>query len=318
MKPNNSPFIYSDDNKRYHTLNYYLRHRFGSKVFKVSLDIGANCPNRDGSKGVGGCIYCSKKRSGDFAGSPLDDIAVQFEKIRDMELKKWESAKFIPYFQAGTNTYGDREYLKNCFERAANFENAVGIAVATRADCIDKDWADYFAKLSEGRYLTVELGLQTVHDKTAALINRGHGFEEFLKGYHLLADRGVNVCIHVINGLPFETRDMMLETARVVAELSPHSVKLHLLHILKDTPLASLYERERFPIMELREYAALICDQLELLPPQVVIGRLTGDGAKEDLIAPLWSLKKFCVLNEIDKELVRRRSYQGIKSGRNI
>lgn len=313
-----SPFIYSDDNKRYHTFNYYLKHRFGKKVFKVSLDAGCGCPNRDGTKGVGGCIYCSDKRSGDFAGNCQDDIKVQFDNVKNTLHQKWQDAVYIPYFQAGTNTYGDFETLSRLFERAINFENAVGLSVATRADCIDENYADLFARLSEDKYVTVELGLQTIHDQTAKLINRGHTYEDFLKGYKLLSDRGVNVCVHLINGLPFETNDMMLETVRQVASLSPHSIKLHLLHVIRGTALERLYEKEHFKIFEMDEYARLICDQLELIPPEVVIQRITGDGVKEDLVAPMWSLKKFCVMNEIDKEMQRRNSVQGCRIEKNL
>lgn len=309
-----SPFRYSDDNKRYYTYNYYLRQRFGQKVFKVSLDAGFTCPNRDGSKGVGGCIYCSDKRSGDFAGNPLEDIAVQFDKVRAELHKKWENAVYIPYFQAGTNTYGDYERLEELFTRAVNFENAVGLAVATRADCINEKTADLFAELSENKYVTVELGLQTIHDETARLINRCHNYEDFLKGYEMLKSRGVNVCVHLINGLPYETREMMLETVREVGKLHPHSIKLHLMHILKGTALEKLYCEKPFHVFELSEYASLICDQLELIPEDVVIQRITGDGAKDDLVAPLWSLKKFCVMNEIDKEMQRRNTVQGAKA----
>lgn len=308
-----SPFIYSDDNKRYHTYNYYLRHRFGKKVFKVSLDAGFSCPNRDGSKGVGGCIYCSDKRSGDFAGNSCDDISVQFDNVREILHKKWSDAVYIPYFQAGTNTYGDFSRQKELFTRAVNFKNAVGLSVATRGDCIDERVADLFYELSKDKYVTVELGLQTIHDKTAKLINRCHSYEDFLKGYNLLKERGINVCVHLINGLPFETREMMLETVREVSKLNPHTIKLHLLHIIRGTALERLYEKEKFHVFELSEYAQLICDQLEIIPPEVVIQRITGDGVKEDLVAPLWSLKKFCVMNEIDKEMQRRDSWQGKK-----
>ena len=308
-----SPFIYSDDNKRYHTYNYYLRHRFGKKVFKVSLDAGFSCPNRDGSKGVGGCIYCSDKRSGDFAGNSCDDISVQFDNVREVLHKKWSDAVYIPYFQAGTNTYGDFSRQKELFTRAVNFKNAVGLSVATRGDCIDERVADLFYELSKNKYVTVELGLQTIHDKTAKLINRCHSYEDFLKGYNLLKERGINVCVHLINGLPFETREMMLETVREVSKLNPHTIKLHLLHIIRGTALERLYEKEKFHVFELSEYAQLICDQLEIIPPEVVIQRITGDGVKEDLVAPLWSLKKFCVMNEIDKEMQRRDSWQGKK-----
>lgn len=308
-----SPFIYSDDNKRYHTYNYYLRHRFSQKVFKVSLDAGFSCPNRDGTKGVGGCIYCSDKRSGDFAGNSSEDIKVQFDKVREVLHKKWSDAVYIPYFQAGTNTYGDFLRQKELFIRAVNFPGAVGLAVATRGDCIDERTADLFYELSKDKYVTVELGLQTIHDKTARLINRCHSYEDFLKGYNLLKERGINVCVHLINGLPFETREMMMETVREVSKLNPHTIKLHLLHIIRGTALEKLYEKEKFHVFELLEYAQLICDQLEIIPPEVVIQRITGDGVKEDLVAPLWSLKKFCVMNEIDKEMQRRDSWQGKK-----
>lgn len=308
-----SPFKYSDDNKRYHTFNYYLRHRFDGKVFKVSLDAGCSCPNRDGTKGVGGCIYCSDKRSGDFAGNCAEDISVQFEKVKAQLHRKWSDAVYIPYFQAGTNTYGDFERLKELFTRAVEFDNAVGLAVATRADCIDDRFADLFCELSQKKYVTVELGLQTVHDKTARLINRCHSYEDFLKGYEKLKSRGINVCVHLINGLPYETRDMMMESVKEVAALKPHTVKLHLMHIIKGTALERLYYEKPFHVFELKEYAHLICDQLEIIPPEVVIQRITGDGAKDDLVAPMWSLKKFCVMNEIDKEMERRNTVQGAK-----
>lgn len=263
---------------------------------------------------MGGCIYCSDKRSGDFAGDPKEDIGVQFDKVRAVMHKKWSDAVYIPYFQAGTNTYCDFEKMKELFTRAVSFENAVGLAVATRGDCIDERTVELFAELSQGRYLTVELGLQTVHDRTARLINRCHSYEDFLKGYEMLKSRGVNVCVHLINGLPFETKEMMLETVKEVSKLSPHSIKLHLMHIIKGTALERLYEKTPFHIFELEEYADLICDQLELIPPEVVIGRITGDGVKEELVAPMWSLKKFCVMNEIDKEMQRRNSVQGCKT----
>lgn len=308
-----SGFEFSDDNKRYHTYNYFLRKKFGRKVFKVSLDAGCTCPNRDGSKGSGGCIYCSDSRSGEFAGDFHDPIEVQFESVKAKLHQKWSDALYIPYFQAGTNTYGDEDRLMEMFIKAAGFENAVGLAIATRADCISDRMADMLAKLSEGRYLTVELGLQTVHDSTARLINRCHSYEDFLKGYKKLADRGINVCVHLINGLPGESREMMLENVRETAKLKPHSIKLHMLHVLKGTALAELYLKGELETFSRDGYVKLICDQLELIPAQVVIQRLTGDGAKDELLAPMWSLKKFCVLNEIDKELQRRDSYQGIK-----
>lgn len=302
----------AENGKRYLSQNDYLRKRFGGKVMKVSLNGGFTCPNRDGTKGIGGCIYCSESGSGDFAGNPSLSVTEQFEAVRAPLMKKWKDCSlFIPYFQAGTNTYAPLPRLKELFEEALSLENVCGLAVSTRPDCISEETADYLAEISRRTYLTVELGLQTVHDKTAALINRCHTYADFLNGFEMLSSRGINVCVHLINGLPFESREMMLETVRRVSELPVHSIKLHLLHIIRGTRLAEMYERGEFPAMELDEYVSLICDQLEMIPPDVIIQRLTGDGAKDDLIAPLWSLKKFSVLNEIDKEMRRRDSFQG-------
>lgn len=308
----------SENGKRYLSQNEYLRKRFGGKVMKVSLNGGFTCPNRDGTKGVGGCIYCSESGSGDFAGDPSLSVTKQFEAVRGPLMKKWQDCSlFIPYFQAGTNTYAPLPRLKALFEEALSLENVCGLSVSTRPDCISVETADYLEEISHRTYLTVELGLQTVHDKTAALINRCHTYADFLKGFEMLRSRGINVCVHLINGLPFESREMMLETVRRVSELPVHSIKLHLLHIIRGTRLAEMYERGEFPVMELDEYVSLICDQLEIIPPDVIIERLTGDGARDKLIAPLWSLKKFCVLNEIDKEMRRRDSCQGKFSVKN-
>lgn len=303
-------FRFSDDNKRYHTQNYFLRHKFGSKVIKVSLNGNFTCPNIDGTKGVGGCSYCSAAGSGDFAGNPAESIPVQFEKVRSQLSSKWEGV-YIAYFQANTNTYAPTEKLREMYEAALAIDNVVGLAVATRADCISQETADYLKELSERTYLTVELGLQSIYDKTGERINRCHTYEEFLEGYEMLRQRGINTCVHLINGLPGETREIMLESARAVGRLNPHSVKLHLLHVIKGTRLAKEYESKAFPLLELEEYVGIICDQLEVLPAETVIQRVTGDGKKEDLIGPLWSLKKFVVMNEIDKEMARRNSYQG-------
>lgn len=306
-----NPFPYSLDNKRYLTYSSYLKQRFGQKVFKVPLNIDLGCPNRDGTKGTGGCIFCSARLSGDFAGDPCQDIERQFDEVRGRLHKKWEQGLYIPYFQAGSNTYGETAVLKRLFERALSFENAAGLAIATRADCIDAEKADMLASLSERTYLTVELGLQSIHDRTALLCNRCHTYEDFLNGFRLLKERGINVCVHIINGLPGESREMMLETAETVGELGIHAIKIHLLHILKGTVLAEMFERGEFKAMEQTEYVSLVCDQIERLPKEVIIERVTGDGARSELIAPLWSLKKFCVMNDIDKELYRRNSFQG-------
>lgn len=303
-------FIFSSDNKRYHTQNYFLRNKFGKKVMKISLNGGFTCPNIDGTKGVGGCTYCSSSGSGDFAGNPAHDIHRQFEEIKAMMTNKWEG-DYIAYFQANTNTYAPTARLRELYEAALAEENVVGLSVATRADCISEETADYLAELTKRTYLTVELGLQSIHDETGKRINRCHSYGDFLKGYEMLAKRGIPVCVHLINGLPLETHEMMVESAREVGKLCPHSVKLHLLHIIRGTKIAEEYENGEFSVLTLPEYVSIICDQLEVLPPETVIQRVTGDGKREDLIAPLWSLKKFVVMNEIDKEMVRRNSFQG-------
>lgn len=306
-------FEYSDDNKRYHTYSYYLKKRFGRKVYKVPLNIDLGCPNRDGSKGMGGCAFCSAKLSGNFAGDPSLEIGEQYAQVRTVMEKKWADGLCIPYFQAGSNTYGDTEKLRQMYETALGLENAVGLSIATRADCIDDEKAAMLGELAERTYLTVELGLQTVHDKTALSMNRCHTYADFLQGYELLRKYDINVCVHLIDGLPGETADMMRESAKVIGELDIHAVKLHLLHILKGTQLALDYEQGKFRTLEREEYVGIICDQLELLPPHIVIERLTGDGDRTELIAPLWSRDKRRVLNEIDMELARRGSVQGCR-----
>lgn len=305
-------FRFTLDNKRYHTYNYFLRTKFGGKVMKISLNGGFTCPNIDGTKGVGGCTYCSSSGSGDFAGNPSLDIHRQFEEVKAMMTNKWEG-KYIAYFQANTNTYAPLSRLKTLYESALSEKDVIGLSVATRADCISEEIADYLKELSEKTYLTVELGLQTIHDKTGERINRCHSYADFLKGYNMIKERGIPVCVHLINGLPGETHEMMVETAREVGKLQPDFVKLHLLHIIKGTKIAEEFERGEFSLMTLPEYVSVICDQLEVLPQETVIQRVTGDGKKEDLIGPMWSLKKFVVMNEIDKEMVKRNSYQGIK-----
>lgn len=307
----NNPFEFSDDNKRYQTYNYYLRHRFGQKVFKVPLNVDLGCPNRDGTKGVGGCIFCSAEKSGDFAGNPADDILTQFNEIKEKMHHKWHEGLYIPYFQAGSNTYADVETLRGMYETALGFENVAGLSIATRGDCIDKEIADLLSEISKKTYLTVELGLQSVHDSTAELCNRCHTYQDFLNGFELLKSRNINVCVHIINGLPFESRDMMIETAKTVGGLGIHSIKIHLLHIIKGTKLAKMYENGECSAMTMENYVDVVCQQLQVLPKDVIIQRVTGDGKKDDLIAPLWSLKKFCVMNEIDKKMARDNLWQG-------
>ncbi len=306
-----NPFRYSNTNKRYHTFTYFLEQKFGRKVAKISLDAGFTCPNIDGSKGVGGCTYCSARGSGDFAGDQSLCLREQFEQVRQVMDQKWPDAVYIPYFQAHTNTYAPLEILKEKFEEALSFPDVVGLAIATRADCITDEIADYLGELAQRTYLEVELGLQSVHDVTGERINRCHSYADFLEGYQKLADRGINICVHIIDGLPGEDREMMLETARRLSHLHLHSIKIHLLHVIKGTVMEQQLAEGQFRLLTREEYVGIVCDQLELLPPQMVIQRVTGDGERESLVGPEWSLKKLCVMNEIDKELVRRNSFQG-------
>lgn len=309
-----SGFEYSDDNKRYHSYNYYLKKRFGKKVYKVPLNIDLGCPNRDGTKGVGGCCFCSAKMSGNFAGDPRKTVEEQYAQVRSVMENKWADAFCIPYFQAGSNTYADVGLLREMFETALMLDNTVGLSIATRADCIDREKSAMLGELAKRTYLTVELGLQTVFDSTALAMNRCHTYADLLKAYELLRAEDVNVCIHLINGLPGEDADMMRESARTIGQLDIHAVKLHLLHVLKGTALADMYSRGEFRTLERDEYIGIICDQLELLPPRIIIERLTGDGDRNELIAPMWSRDKRRVLNGIDMEMARRNAFQGDKT----
>ncbi len=312
-KKGDNPFPYSDSNKRYHTYDYFLRNKFGKKVYKVSLDCGFTCPNIDGTKGYGGCTYCSGRGSGDFAAPSWLSIKEQYERVREALSKKWSDGFCIPYFQAHTNTYAPPEVLRHKYYEALCLPNTVGISISTRPDCLENDVLKLLEEINRKTFLTVELGLQSIFDQTAKRINRCHTFADFLDGYNKLKERNINVCIHIIDGLPGESHEMMLESAKTIGSLCPHAVKIHLLHVLSGTEMAKEYQRGEFFVLSLEEYVNIVCDQLEYLPPETVIGRVTGDGAPQDLIAPLWSLKKFVVMNEIDKELVRRGSFQGAR-----
>lgn len=307
----NNIFKYKIENKRYHTWNYYLRDKFGTKVFKVSINAGFTCPNIDGSISYGGCAYCSKDGSGDFAGNPRDNLVKQFKDIKEMMEKKWPQAKYIGYFQAFTNTYAPLEVLKDKYETILDQDGVVGLSISTRPDCIDDDILDYLDQLNTRTNLWVELGLQTVHDQTSNIINRGHGLDVFVDCVNRLRSREIEVVAHVINGLPGETYDMMMETIRRVSHMDIQGVKIHLLHVIKGTPMVNMLNKGELKLLSKEEYVDLVCDQLEILPQEMVIHRLTGDGKKEDLVGPMWSLKKWEVLNAIDDELKRRDSWQG-------
>ncbi len=306
-------FKYSLDNKRYHTLNYYLKNRFHEKVYKVSLNAGFTCPNIDGTKGYGGCIYCSKTGSGEFGGNINDDLITQFNKVKEVMDKKWHG-KYIAYFQARSNTYAPVNILKERYETVLKLDNVIGLFIATRCDCITDECLDYLTSLNKRTYLTIELGLQTIHESTSKLINRGHTLKEFTDTVKRLRERNIDVVVHIINGLPYETKEMMLETVKFVNTLDIQGIKIHMLNIIKDTPLETLYNKEHFHVLTKEEYIDIVISELELLDSKIVIHRITADPDPKTLIEPTWLLKKTVLLNDIDKEMKRRNTYQGIKT----
>lgn len=303
-------FKYTDDNKRYHTLAYYNRHKYGKKVFKAVIDAGFTCPNKDGTKGFGGCIFC-RGGSGYFTGSAETSVSSQLDNEIKRIHQKFPDAGIIAYFQANTNTYAPLEKLREIYLPIAKNKRVMGISIGTRADCISEETADFLKEISQITDLSVELGMQTVHNKTLETIKTGYTHEEFLEGYALLKTRNIRTCIHIINGLPYETEEMMIETAVKTAKLNPDAVKIQLLHILTDTFLEKMYLDSKIKTMEQDEYISTVVSQLEHLPPETVIERITGDGDKKYLVAPMWSTNKIAVLGGIDKEMVRRNTFQG-------
>ena len=299
------------DNKRYYTINNFYKNIFNTKVCKISLNANFSCPNKDGKVGTGGCIFCSGLGSGDFAGDKSLDLISQFNQVKDIMSKKWPNTKYIGYFQANTNTYADVETLKKYYETILNLKDVIGLSIATRPDAISDEVLDYLSYLNKKTFLTIELGLQSIHDKTLNYINRGHDLKCFLDCFNKLKEKNINVVVHIINGLPYETKEMMTETVKLLNDIGIDGIKIHMLHILKNTKLASIYEKEKFHILTKEEYIDIVINQLENLNENIVIHRITGDPNINDLIEPKWLIKKFCVLNDIDKEMVRRNTYQG-------
>ena len=304
-------FKYTLDNKRYHTLNYFYKNKFGCKVFKVSLNGGFSCPNLDGLVGFGGCIYCSKSGSGEFGGDKDKSLTEQFYEMKEIVNKKHIPCKYIGYFQARTNTYGDVDTLRKKYEEVLSIPDVIGLNIATRCDAISDECLDYLSELNQRTFLTIELGLQTIHEGTSKLINRCHSLKQFDLMVHKLRERHINVVVHIINGLPYETPQMMIETAKHLNNLDIHGIKIHMLHIIKDTGMANLYLKEKFHILSKEEYIDIVIKQLEVLDPKIIINRITSDPDKETLIAPTWLLEKCQLLNDIDKEMKRRDTYQG-------
>lgn len=309
-----NPFKYSDTNKRYYTYEYYLRKTFMEKCAKITLDCGFSCPNIDGTVGNGGCIYCgsgSKSVNCRELASPRE----QYELGVKMALNKWRVSKFIPYMQAYTNTHTSPEKLRQIVNEIAEYEGAVMVNIATRADCLENEKLLVLSELCEKIPVTIELGLQSSSDETAKLINRGHDFKTFVDCFNRIRELApqIKIGVHIINGLPGENRDQMLKTVKDVSKLHPDLIKIHLLHVIEGTPLAKMYENGEYKPMEREDYINIVCDQLEILPSDIVVERVTGDGVGSDLLAPQWSRKKTTVINDIDKELYKRGTYQGAR-----
>ncbi|KGK89230.1 TIGR01212 family radical SAM protein [Clostridium sp. HMP27] len=298
--------------KRYNSLNYFLRNKFGGKIFKISLDAGFSCPNRDGTISSGGCVFCSARGSGDFAGDRKFSISDQFEDRKEMMKNKWKEGKYIAYFQAYTNTYAPIEELREKYNQALIEDGVIGLAIATRPDCLSEEVLDLLSEINKNTYLWVELGLQTIHEKTEKIINRGYSLEVFEKALNELRKRNIDVVTHVIFGLPEEKKEDMLETVRYLSHQDIQGIKFHLLHLMKDTPMVKLYEEGRLKFLEQEEYIDIICEAIAMLPEDIVIHRLTGDSPRSLLIGPQWSLKKWEILNSIDKNLQERNLYQGL------
>lgn len=307
-------FPYTDDpTKRYHSWNYALRQEFGGKLFKVPIDGGFDCPNRDGTVAHGGCTFCSVSGSGDMIIAPHEPLPVQFQKEVQAMHQKWPHVQqYIVYFQNFTNTHAPLEVIKHRFEQVINEPGVVGLSIGTRPDCLPEDVVAYLAELNQRLYLWVELGLQTTFEETSLAINRAHDYQTYLDGVARLRAHGIRVCAHLINGLPGESSDMMRENVRRTIQYSDiQGIKLHLLHLMTNTQMLRDYHEGRLKLMSRAEYVSVICDQLELIPPEIIIHRLTGDAPWDSLVGPMWSLKKWEVLNAIDQEMLRRDSWQG-------
>ena len=306
-----NPYSYSDSNKRYQTFDYYLRSLFGGKCAKVSLDAGFTCPNIDGKVSRGGCIYCSGGSSGAECEGSLTE---QYRRGREVMTRKWKCDKFIPYLQAHTNTYADPDVLRRVYSEASSLDGAVMLGIATRADCLGDEVIEVLRETAEKIPLMVELGLQSVSDETAIRINRGHTFEDFKDGFFRLREAvpTAKIAVHLIDGLPGETKEDMIKSAEAVAALRPDVIKFHVLQVQRGTPLEALWRSGEYRAMEQDEYVSIVCDQIERIAPDCAVGRVSGDTRGNGLLAPEWCRRKTAVANDIDRELYRRGTYQGI------
>lgn len=302
----------TNDEKHYNTLANYYFNKYHEKVAKISLNAGFSCPNKDGKKGYGGCTYCSKSGSGDFAGKPSDDLKTQFLNIKKIMAKKWPKTLFIPYLQANTNTYGDINRLEKIYNELLNLDpNVVEISIATRADCLEDEKIKLLSKINKKIPVQIELGLQTSNEKTAKLINRGSTNEELTSAVNRLRKENIEVVIHIMNGLPNENEADMLNTIDFINSLDIQGLKIHSLCILKNTKMGDDYLKEPWPLLTLDEYVKITVSQIRHLRSDIIIHRLSADANLSDLIAPLWTRKKLVVMNEIDKLMRKYNYYQG-------
>lgn len=308
-----NPFPYSDTNKRYHTFSYAMKKKYGKKLAKIPLNAGLTCPNRDGTKAYGGCRFCSSEGSGDTILCASDDLKTQYETNLERARHKWPQAIGMAYFQSFSNTYAPLEELKKIYTPFYESPEVAAISIATRTDCFTEEMAKWFSEM-QSRYdkqTWLEFGLQSIHPATAKAMNFAHTPEEAAQVIDLCHKYGLASCLHLINGLPGETEEDMLETARFAAKLHPDAIKIHMLHLLDNSALGQDYRKAPFSLLSQEEYVEIVCDQLEILPPEIIIERVTGDGLASDLIAPLWTIKKTMTANEIDKQLLARDSWQG-------
>lgn len=302
--------MFNNTDKRYNQYSAFLKQKFGVKVYKITLDAGFSCPNRDGTISTGGCIFCDEGGSFSQAHSNKLSIEEQIEAGIETLSKRFKAEKFMSYFQAYSNTYKPVKELEKIYNSSLHNDKIVGLSIGTRPDCVDEEKLDLIASYKDDYYTWVEYGLQSIHDKTLKRINRGHDFDCFLRAYEKTKERGINVCVHVIFGL-WETHDEIMQTAQKLAQLGVDGVKIHMLCALQDTKLAKMYDADKIDFMSEEEYVNTVCDFLEYLPQTTTIHRLAGNGLKKNLIAPRWLGAKLDCLNKIDRELLRRNSYQG-------
>ena len=303
---------YINSQHRYYSLDYYLKNKYKSKVFKVALNGNFTCPNRDGKISHQGCIFCSPSGSGDFAGNKKDTLEIQFKTVSSIIHQKWQDAFYIVYFQANTNTYKPLNELQEMFEKAIKLDpKIIAISIATRPDCLPDDVLEYLNDLNKRIPVWLELGLQTSNDNTAKFINRGYDLDVFIDCVKRIRKYNIETIVHIINGLPFETENDMYETVRFLNSLDIQGIKIHSLFVLENTPLAKVYQEENFKMLTLEEYVKITAEQLAILRDDIVIHRINGDAPKDLLIAPLWSIKKLVVMNEIDKYMRNNQLYQG-------